>query len=99
MYMFLLLSMTTLSHRRSIRPRLGGPGLDQRRILVHDTINYLIAWLGCAKTDGLTINYLGGWNERGYNISWYEQLRTALNSADYGSVQIVGADHLAPGWG
>jgi hypothetical protein len=57
-----------------------------------DTINYLIAWLNCAKGDGLTINYLGGWNERGYNISWYEQLRTALNNAGYGSVQIVGAD-------
>jgi hypothetical protein len=57
-----------------------------------DTINYLVSWLGCAKSDGLTINYLGGWNERGYNISWYEQLRTALNNAGYGSVQIVGAD-------
>jgi Glycosyl hydrolase family 59/Ricin-type beta-trefoil lectin domain len=57
-----------------------------------DTINYLISWLGCAKSDGLTINYLGGWNERGYNISWYEQLRTALNNAGYSAVQIVGAD-------
>ena len=57
-----------------------------------DTINYLVSWLGCAKTDGLTINYLGGWNERGYNISWYEQLRTALNNAGYSAVQIVGAD-------
>jgi hypothetical protein len=57
-----------------------------------DTINYLIAWLNCAKSDGLTIDYLGGWNERDYNISWYEQLRTALNNAGYGSVQIVAAD-------
>ena len=40
-----------------------------------DMINYLVSWLGCAKSHGLTINYLGGWNERGYNISWYEQLR------------------------
>ena len=57
-----------------------------------DMINYLISWLGCAKADGLSIDYLGGWNERGYNISWYEQLRTALNSAGYGSTEIVGAD-------
>jgi O-glycosyl hydrolase len=57
-----------------------------------DMINYLVSWLNCAKSDGLTINYLGGWNERGYNISWYEQLRSALNADGYSAVQIVGAD-------
>ncbi|HEY4017549.1 MAG TPA: ricin-type beta-trefoil lectin domain protein [Pseudonocardiaceae bacterium] len=57
-----------------------------------DTINYLISWLGCAKQDGLSINYLGGWNERGYQISWYEQLRTALNANGYSGVQVVSAD-------
>jgi hypothetical protein len=56
------------------------------------TINYLVSWLGCATSHGLTINYLGGWNERGYNISWYEQLRSALNADGYSAVQIVGAD-------
>jgi hypothetical protein len=61
-----------------------------------DTINYLISWLGCAKQHGLTISYLGGWNERGHDINWYIQLRSALNSAGYGSVQIVGDDS---GWG
>src|ERR1700760_3045143 len=57
-----------------------------------DMINYLVSWLNCAKSDGLTINYLGGWNERGYNISWYEQLRSTLNADGYSAVQIVGAD-------
>jgi Glycosyl hydrolase family 59/Ricin-type beta-trefoil lectin domain/Galactocerebrosidase, C-terminal lectin domain len=57
-----------------------------------DMVNYLVSWLGCAKSHGLTISYLGGWNERGYNISWYEQLRSALNSDGYSAVQIVGAD-------
>lgn len=57
-----------------------------------DMIDYLVSWLGCAKQDGLTINYLGGWNERGYNIAWYEQLRSTLNADGYGGVQIVGAD-------
>jgi hypothetical protein len=56
------------------------------------TINYLVSWLGCATSHGLPINYLGGWNERGYNISWYEQLRSALNADGYSAVQIVGAD-------
>jgi hypothetical protein len=57
-----------------------------------DMINYLVAWLNCAASHGLTISYLGGWNERGYNISWYEQLRSTLNSDGYSNVQIVGAD-------
>ncbi|MBM9502974.1 ricin-type beta-trefoil lectin domain protein [Actinacidiphila acididurans] len=60
-----------------------------------DTINYLISWLGCAKQHGLTISYLGGWNERGHDVDWYIQLRSALNNAGYGSVQIVGDDS---GW-
>src|SRR5450755_1519896 len=57
-----------------------------------DMINYLVSWLNCAKSHNLTINYLGGWNERGYNISWYEQLRSTLNADGYSAVQIVGAD-------
>ncbi|MFC1411611.1 ricin-type beta-trefoil lectin domain protein [Streptacidiphilus sp. N1-12] len=57
-----------------------------------DMVNYLVNWLGCAKSHGLTINYLGGWNERGYNIAWYEQLRSTLNADGYAGVQLVGAD-------
>jgi hypothetical protein len=57
-----------------------------------DMINYLVSWLGCAKQDGLSIDYLGGWNERGYNIAWYEQLRSTLNADGYSGVQIVAAD-------
>jgi hypothetical protein len=60
------------------------------------TIDYLVSWLNCATSHGLTISYLGGWNERSYNISWYEQLRTTLNSDGFSSVQIV-ADDTA-GW-
>ncbi len=57
-----------------------------------DMITYIVSWLNCAKSKGLTISYLGGWNERGYNISWYEQLRSTLNADGYSGVQIVGAD-------
>ncbi|WP_247615826.1 ricin-type beta-trefoil lectin domain protein [Streptomyces sp. MK37H] len=60
-----------------------------------DTINYLISWLGCAKQHGLTISYLGGWNEKGHDANWYVQLRSALNSAGYSRVQIVADDS---GW-
>ena len=30
-----------------------------------DTIDYLITWLDCARQHGLTVSYLGGWNEKG----------------------------------
>ena len=74
----------------------GAPGWISGGFFSTGTINYLVSWLNCAKSDGLTINYLGGWNERNYNISWYEQLRSTLNADGYSGVQIVGADS---GWG
>ncbi|MFK0110317.1 ricin-type beta-trefoil lectin domain protein [Streptomyces sp. NPDC091217] len=61
-----------------------------------DTIDYLISWLGCAKQHGLTISYLGGWNERGHDVDWYIKLRSALDGAGYSGVRIVGDDS---GWG
>ncbi len=70
----------------------GAPGWIGSTFWSTNTISYIIAWLDCAASHGLTINYLGGWNERGYNISWYEQLRSALNAAGYSAVQVVGAD-------
>lgn len=57
-----------------------------------DTLGYLTTWLGCAKQHNLAIDYLGGWNERGYNVGWYENLRSTLNSSGYSAVKIVGAD-------
>ncbi len=60
-------------------------------------IGYLTSWLGCAKQHGFTIDYLGGdQNENSYNASWIESLRTAMNTAGYGSTQIVGGDEF--GW-
>jgi hypothetical protein len=71
----------------------GAPGwIGGSTFFTTGTINYLVNWLNCAKSKGLTINYLGGWNERGYSISWYEQLRSTLNADGYSSLQIVGSD-------
>lgn len=55
-------------------------------------IGYVIDWLNCARSHGLTISYLGGWNENGYSIRWYESLRGALDASGFGSVQIVADD-------
>src|SRR5258708_5245412 len=55
-------------------------------------IGYIIDWLNCAKSHGLTISYVGGWNEHGYIKSWYERLRSALNANGFRSVKIMAAD-------
>ena len=42
-----------------------------------DMIDYLMTWMDCARSHGLTIDYIGGWNERGFNTTWYENLHAA----------------------
>src|SRR5205807_927303 len=44
---------------------------------------------------GLTVDYLGGWNERGYDKGWYESLHAAVAAKGYRDTRIVGADS---GW-
>jgi O-glycosyl hydrolase len=61
-----------------------------------DAIDYLLTWLGCAKSHGLTIDYLGGRNEKGHNIAWSESLRAALNANGYAGVKVVADDSV--GW-
>jgi hypothetical protein len=61
-------------------------------------IQYILDWLGCAKQRNLPITYMGGWNEHGYDATWFPQLRTALNNNGYGNVQIVAADANDSGW-
>ena len=75
----------------------GAPGwIGGGHFYSQDMIDYLMSWLGCAKQHGLTISYIGGWNERNYNASWYESLKSALNSNGYTSTQLVGGDNF--GW-
>jgi hypothetical protein len=57
-----------------------------------DTVTYLMKWLGCATMNGLTIDYLGGWNERGYDKTFYEDLHSALATNHY-AIKVVGADN------
>jgi len=74
----------------------GAPGwIGGGNFWSQDMINYLLDWLGCAKQHGLSIDYLGGWNERNWNAGWYEQLKSALVAGGYGSIKVVAADS---GW-
>ena len=64
----------------------------------HANVAYLLQWIAHAKYDyGLTIDYLGGWNERGYNKPWYEELRSALTVGGFSHIKVVADDSF--GWG
>jgi glycosyl hydrolase family 59/ricin-type beta-trefoil lectin protein/glycosyl hydrolase family 59 (putative galactocerebrosidase) len=72
----------------------GAPGwIGNATFFSTDMINYYASFLDCARdSHGLTIDYLGGWNERGFDKTWYENLRSTLNSRGYSSVQVVADD-------
>jgi Glycosyl hydrolase family 59 len=68
------------------------PGwIDNGNFWSQDMIHYLMTWMGCARSHGLTIDYLGGWNEKGFNKSWYENLPTTLATNHY-TTTVVGDD-------
>ncbi|WP_433206746.1 ricin-type beta-trefoil lectin domain protein [Dactylosporangium sp. CS-047395] len=72
----------------------GAPGwIGNGNFWSDDMINYYISFLDCAKNShGLTFDYIGGWNERGYDKGWYERLKSALNSRGYANVKVVADD-------
>ena len=73
----------------------GAPGWLRGGFWSQDNIDYLLSWLGCARSQGLTVDYLGGWNERGYRASWYTALAAALaRSAPH--TRLIAADSF--GW-
>jgi len=62
-------------------------------VWTRDNITFILNWVRHAKSDhNLTIDYLGGWNERGFNKEWYEQFREALNKAGMEKLQVVADD-------
>src|SRR5438876_775325 len=70
----------------------GAPGWFNGGFWSQDNINYIVNWLEHAQSDhGLHIDYIGGWNERGFNATWYVNLKNALVS-NHLTTQIVAAD-------
>ncbi|MFI8458230.1 ricin-type beta-trefoil lectin domain protein [Kitasatospora sp. NPDC085464] len=57
-----------------------------------DSVDYLMSWMGCAAQHHLTVSYLGGWNERGFDKAWYENLKSTLVARGYGATKVVAAD-------
>jgi O-glycosyl hydrolase len=62
-----------------------------------DMIDYIIKWLKHAQSDHhLTIGYLGGRNEKSYNIQWYKDLRASLRANGLGSIKVMASDDWVP---
>ncbi|MFF2546174.1 ricin-type beta-trefoil lectin domain protein [Kitasatospora sp. NPDC058063] len=57
-----------------------------------DSIDYVMSWMGCAAQHHLNVSYLGGWNERGFDKAWYENLKSTLVARGYGATKVVAAD-------
>ena len=71
----------------------GAPGwIGNGNFWSTDMINYYISWLNCARTNGLTIDSIGGWNERPHNKAWFVNFKNALRSSGNGSVRVVAND-------
>jgi hypothetical protein len=70
------------------------PGWVGNSVFTAADRQYLLDWLGCAKQNGLTISYLGGWNEDddGSHAQWWAALRSELNKSSYKGVQLVAGD-------
>jgi hypothetical protein len=56
----------------------------ENNVWTPENIEYLLKWISHAQSDHqLTIDYVGGWNERGFDKPWYEQFHAALVKGGY----------------
>ncbi|WP_328347941.1 ricin-type beta-trefoil lectin domain protein [Micromonospora sp. NBC_00421] len=78
----------------------GAPGwIGNGTFMSQDSIDYHLAWLGCAKQHNLTLDYLtAAQNERKYDANWTINLRTALNNNGYGGVKLIFGDDYPGSW-
>ncbi|WP_113718291.1 beta-N-acetylglucosaminidase domain-containing protein [Arthrobacter dokdonensis] len=69
------------------------PGWVGSSMYSQNGIQYITDWLGCAKQRGLTIDYMGGWNEKaGWTAGWWKDLRAALDQHGFAATKLVAAD-------
>jgi hypothetical protein len=58
-----------------------------------DMIEYTIKWIEHAGSDHhLTIDYVGGRNEKGYDVQWYKDFKAALRLSGLSTIKVVASD-------
>ncbi len=73
----------------------GAPGWFSGGFWSQDNINYIISWIKHAQSDHhCHIDFIGGWNESGWDKTWYENLKAALLNNGL-TTKVVAADN---GW-
>jgi hypothetical protein len=74
----------------------GAPGWFEDGYWSADNSDYILAWLRCARSNGLTIDYLGGGNEMGYDKRFYVLLKKALIDNGFEHIKVVASDNHHP---
>ncbi len=62
-------------------------------VWTENNIDYHLSWLKCAEEHGLQIDFIGGWNEQGFDADWFVDLDSALEK-HYPEVRIPAADEI-----
>ena len=78
----------------------GAPAwIGQGQFYSQDNADYIVSFLkGANNYHGLTINYVGIWNEMPYNTTWIKMLRRTLNNNNLTNVKIIAADQCVNIW-
>ncbi|XP_055894841.1 galactocerebrosidase-like isoform X1 [Biomphalaria glabrata] len=70
-----------------------GQGTRSPFAKVNVTADYIVRWVNGAKTHyNLSIDYIGIWNEKKYDITYIKVLREMLNQRGFQNVMIIAAD-------
>lgn len=61
---------------------------------INATATYIINWLkGARDVYNVTLDYLGGWNERGHSMAYFQLMRQMLDANGFQSTQLVCGDN------
>lgn len=75
----------------------GSPGWVGDTFWTDDNIYYLMSWLDLAHDKGFVIDYVGGWNERGWDADWYVKFGRELK-VRFPHTKLVAADDVHKPW-
>lgn len=70
-------------------------GMGTQTVWTSNNLTYIDKWLGCAKKNHVEVSYIGGWNERDFDVGWYKMLKKNLDEHGYGDIKVVAADSFS----